>query len=177
MARTEDKFFRDHHDAAAKLLADAGTNRFKIYKVEEFQNLPLISEMPPKASAEFDQIFVASSGDLQTGRNYLVVGGFRRDFDKQGAPAYDIDPILFAFDSCGNPHSSGVISFHQDFEGRVSPRFSECSCSVHDIYSNSKIKSGSLEDSPWEIKNALSHMVRKHSNEFFRISAEGKPNE
>ena len=110
---------------------------------------------------------MAVSGDAPNQRDWLVICPFRVDetAGASGAKVYDIDPFVATLDAdSGLPAATGIVAYHQKFEGRTS------AVSGHDHLSKAatvialrqQLVTGSspLSSAPEPVLNALHHMAQ-----------------
>lgn len=115
------KYITDHQEAVVNLYADVGSNSVVCYDVANFSGSSLASFYPPEYLAKCVSVSVAVSGDANQGRDWMVICPFRVDQSgTQGAKVYDIDPFIVTLDpDSGTPSLTGIVAYHQSFEGRT----------------------------------------------------------
>ena len=166
------KFFADHSRAAEQLLKDVGLNNVKTYDVADYQRVAQVPVHPPELTDKWTHVSVATSGEPVTGCEWLVVVPYRLDSSKStNEKCYDIDPVLFVFQSnSGNPHPSGAVAYHQDFPDRTTPvpgyKESAIDKAVSELRTTITANSLTLAEGPPEVLSALSHMVGKFRSDF-----------
>lgn len=166
------KFFPDHNAAAEKLFQDVGENNVRIYDVAEYERIANLSIHPPRLIEKWSQVIVATSGDLSSCHQWMVVAPYRADTSKATDKKYiDIDPLLFVLDNnSGSSHPSGVVAYHQTFTYRTKEISGYEDVNVKEAVDDlrSKVITGlaPLETAPPEVLSALHHMVEKFRVDF-----------
>lgn len=166
------KFFADYNAAAEKLYEDVGVNNVKVYEVAEYGRITNIPVHPAALTEKWSQVVVATSGDVQSGRDWIVVAPYRVDESKETKEkCIDIDPVLFVLDGNSQTfHCSGVIAYHQQFEGRTTsiPGYEQMKFDDAVAELREKVTTGSapLDTAPPQVLMALEKMVGKFRTDF-----------
>jgi hypothetical protein len=114
-------WFEDKQQAANKLWVDVGSNNVRVYDIREYQQKVTVEVHTAKLLNKCTHFEVVCSGDISTGRDWILIAPYRVDAKKSNEKLYDIDPTLFVFDTdTGTPHKSGVAAYHQGFNCRTS---------------------------------------------------------
>jgi len=116
------KYVTGHQEAVTNLYTDIELNAVVCYDGPDFPASSLAAFYPPAYLAKCVTATVAVSGDATNQRDWMVLCPFR--VDESGAPGakvYDIDPFVVTLDAdTGLPAPTGIVAYHQKFEGRTS---------------------------------------------------------
>lgn len=165
------KWFDDKTQAAETLFADVGSNNVKVYDIQDYRQKVNIQVHPSPLLDKCSHVEIACSGDVASGRDWMLIAPYRVDEDGDNKKCYDIDPTLLVLDTdTGKPHASGVAAYHQDFAERTSPiqGFDEGTLSQTVQNLRSRLATGTkpVENGSPQTLNALSFMYEKYGPSF-----------
>jgi hypothetical protein len=159
------KFITGHQIALTNLYNDVGANSVVYYDVPNFPVSSLSSFYTPDYLAKCTSVTVAVSGDEKNQRDWMIICPFRLDESgTKGDKVYDIDPFVVTLDQdTGSPSLTGIVAYHQKFNGRPSPISGYQSLSREATVAalRQQVVTGSspISAAPPPVLNALRHMV------------------
>ena len=167
---TKNKWFEDKQGAFAQLHKDVGANNVKVYSVSDYASMPQLPVLPPALLDKCSHVEVAVSGEVPSGRDWMVIAPHRVDEDS-GCKVHDVDPILAVLESdTGVPSPSGVVALHQGFPGRTTD-IDGIDCgnldqTVGELRRTLETGVAPLENGSQATLNALAHMYTKFNDQF-----------
>lgn len=150
-----------------KLANDVPAGNVAFYTVNTFPVGVISDEYLDKCS----HVTVAVSG-TPGGQDWMIICPHRIDVQSVSASdegfqaMSDIDPLIVVVDSDTSiPGPSGIIGYHQNFEGRTTAieehHFSDVATTVSQLRSKIIPSMQHIDEAPESVKNALFHMHKR----------------
>lgn len=115
------KFVTGHAAALKNLYDDIGRSNYVCYDIPSLPASRLSEFFPRHYLDKCSSITIAISGGANN-QDWLGMIPFRVDAQKNGAKVYDQDPFIISFDADnGKPAETGILAYHQNYDGRTSP--------------------------------------------------------